>query len=228
MAMRNTRDQQPSESPPCGHCSTRARCLFYELPAQQAEQLMPHVRERAVAVGEYVQMEGECGPTVMVVKLGMFKGMRTAQFDQSRTIMLLGKGRLLGFNSFFRQTATLTVQAITPCRVCEVDTAVLTSATTHHPELGRRVYHCVGSYIECLADWSRVLREDTFLFKLRQALRLIACHEGSSAFRIPSHTELADLLGARRETIARHFTTLIESGRFRKVDRWHGVLLEED
>lgn len=189
---------------------------------------MPHVRERVVAVGEFVQEEGDCGTSVMVVKLGMFKGMRTAQFDQSRTIILLGKGRLLGFHSFFRQSASLSLQALTPCRICEVDTAALTAATAHHPELGRRVYHGVGSYIECLADWSRVLREDTFLFKLSQALRLIASHEGSSAFRIPSHTELADLLGARRETIARHFSALIESGRFRKVDRWHGMLLEDD
>ncbi|MCY1548339.1 hypothetical protein D9M68_844430 [compost metagenome] len=36
------------------------------------------------------------------------------------------------------------------------------------------------------------------------------------------------MLGARRETIARHITLLIETGLFRKIDRWHGILTTSD
>ena len=79
-----------------------------------------------------------------------------------------------------------------------------------------------------MADWSRLLREDSYLAKVCAALHLIAAEEGNHAFRIPSHTELANVLGTRRETVARHIAILIERGLLRKVDRWHGVLTTPD
>ncbi|MBA4266749.1 MAG: hypothetical protein C0453_16855, partial [Comamonadaceae bacterium] len=79
-----------------------------------------------------------------------------------------------------------------------------------------------------MADWSHLLRQESYLTKVCVALHLIAAEEGSQSFRIPSHTELANVLGARRETIARHIGLLIEKGLFRKVDRWHGLLTTAD
>lgn len=208
----------------CEQCMTRGRCVFFGLPAQQAQMLKPHIRERVVSAGECLERQGHQGDTVMVVKVGLVKGMRGASANDAKAIAVLGKGRLLGFNNLFGNSSHLTMAAITPARACEVDVCAVRELAMPHQDFQQAVYRAVGSTFDCIADWSRILREDRYLHKLCQALEMIAREEGSNAFRIPSHVELANLLGSRRETIARHISGLIDKGRFRKVDRWHGVL----
>lgn len=219
------RNAEPVGGPRCEHCSTRARCVFFALPPQHAQLLKSHIRERVVTVGETLECQGDHGQTVMVIKLGLVKGMRGSSGKDNKAIAILGKGRLLGFNNLFRQVSPLTLTAITPTRVCEVDVSAVYSLAMSHQAFRRDVYKAVGSYFDCVADWSRILREDSYLLKLCHALQLIATEEGSNAFRIPSHSELAGVLGSRRETIARHIGALIHRGMFQKVDRWHGMLL---
>lgn len=226
MTLERTRTDSTAEGPHCDHCSTRSRCVFYSLTASQAGQMRPCIRERTVAVGELVQRQGSVGSSVMVVKVGLFKGLRAAPGQEQKAIAILGKGRLLGFNNLYRQPAPLTLVAMTPARICEADVDAVHGLAMVHQQFRQRVYQAVGSYIDCVADWSRILREDSYLRKLCQALHLIANEEGCSAFRIPSHIELANVLGSRRETIARHIGLLIDRGMFRKVDRWHGMLLD--
>jgi CRP-like cAMP-binding protein len=187
--------------------------------------MRPCIQERTVAVGELVQRQGSAGSAVMVVKVGLFKGLRAAPGQEHKAIAILGKGRLLGFNNLYRQPAPLTLAAMTPARVCEAEIDSVHALAMVHQQFRQRVYQAVGSHIDCVADWSRILREDSYLLKLCQALHLIANEEGCTAFRIPSHIELANVLGSRRETIARHIGLLIDRGMFRKVDRWHGMLV---
>lgn len=178
-----------------------------------------------MAVGERLERQGDHGNSVMVIKVGLVKGLRGTPGKDNKAIAIMGKGRLLGFNNLFRHVSPLTLIAITPTCACEVDVSAVFELAMPHQAFRQEVYKAVGSYFDCVADWSRILREDSYLLKLCQALQLIAQEEGSNAFRIPSHIELASVLGSRRETIARHIGALIEKGMFRKVDRWHGVLV---
>lgn len=212
-------------SPPrCEHCSTRGRCLFAVLPQPENERFRALIRERVVAVGESVENQGCHGKTFGVVKVGLLKGVRKNPRDDGKTIALLGKGRLIGSTQPFSQSALLSLVAITPMRICEVDVRAVKDIAMQQPLFQQAIYRTIAAYIGSMADWSRLLREDSFLTKVCVALQLIAVEEGSRAFRIPSHTELANVLGARRETVARHIAILVDKGVFRKVDRWHGVL----
>lgn len=198
--------------------------MLFRLPAAQAKLLKPHIRERIVSAGERLETQGQRGNTVMVVKVGLVKGMRGTSANDDKAIVVLGKGRLLGFSNLFKNPSHLTMTTITPARTCEVDVDAVNELAMPHRDFRQDVFRVLGSTFDCIADWSRILREDSYLQKLCQALELIAREEGCNAFRIPSHVELASLLGSRRETIARNIGVLIDKGVFRKVDRWHGML----
>lgn len=222
------RTTEPNTIPRCDHCSTQGRCLFAKLPRTEHEQFWSSVRERSVAIGETLETQGARMQTMGVIKVGLLKGLRRGPGDMGKPIVLLGKGRLVGFSQPFGQSAILSLVTITPTRVCEVDVQAVRDIAMQHPPFQNAIYKTIGDFIGCMADWSHLLRQESYLTKVCVALHLIAAEEGSQSFRIPSHTELANVLGARRETIARHIGLLIEKGLFRKVDRWHGLLTTAD
>lgn len=222
------RTAEKSNKPLCEHCSTRPRCLLRTLPMPEYEPFWSFARERSVAVGESLETQGTRTQTFGVIKVGLVKGLRKGPDGVFKPIMLMGKGRLVGFTQPFGQAATFTLVPITPTRVCEVDLQAVIEIAMRHPSFQVAIYRLVADFIGHVGDWSHLLRQESYLAKVGGALHLIAAEEGNHAFRIPSHTELAQVLGTRRETIARHIALLIEKGKFTKVDRWHGVLTISD
>lgn len=217
-----------SSRPRCDHCSTQVRCLFVTLSLAEHEEFWALARERTVAVGECLETQGARAQTLGVVKVGLLKGIRKGPGGLDKPIVLLGKGRLVGFTQPFGQASTLSLVTITPTRVCEVDVKAVREIAMLHPPFQQALYKSIAEFMGCMGDWSHLLRQESYLTKVCVALHLIAAEEGNHSFRIPSHTELANVLGARRETIARHIALLIETGLFRKLDRWHGILTTPD
>lgn len=209
----------------CDLCSTRQRCIVSSLPAERIAALQGQIVERAVPLGGQIEEQGLRSLSVKVVKLGLFQGLRRAARGEKRPVCLLGKGHVAGLNNLYRQPAALTLVAITPARVCEIPVRLVDEIAMGDRAFRRCLFQALARYVDNLADWSRVPRGGNVTAQLGEALRLIAHEEGRAAFRIPSHTELARMLGTRRETIARHIGLLIEGGQFVKIDRWHGRLL---
>lgn len=225
------RIQQMAEQgtrPCCEQCSTQVRCPFATLPQTEHEPFWSLARERNVAVGEALETQGTQTQTLSVVKVGLLKGLRRGPGGVSKPILLMGKGRMMGYTQPFGQPATLSLTTITPTRICEVDVQAVRNAVKLHLPFQHAMFKSVAGFLGCMADWSHVLRQESYLAKVCVALHLIAAEEGSQSFRIPSHTELANVLGTRRETVARHITLLIEKGLLKKVDRWHGELTTPD
>ena len=130
----------PGTTPRCDHCSTRGRCLLAVLPTPQYEHFRAQVRERTVAVGEQVETQGAHGQVLGVVKVGLLKGLRRGPGDDGKTIMLAGKGRLIGFTQPFGQTALLSMEAITPTRICEVEAHSVRDIAMAQPQFQQAIY----------------------------------------------------------------------------------------
>ncbi len=210
----------------CDLCSTRQRCIVSGLPAERVGAFQGQIVERAVSLGGQIEEQGLRSLSLKVIKLGLFKGLRrSAGSGEQLPVCLQGKGHVAGLNNLYRQPAALTLVAITPARVCEIPVRLADEIAMAERDFRRCLFQALARYVDNLADWSRVLRGGGVTAQLGEALRLIAHEEGHASFRIPSHTELARILGTRRETIARHIGLLIEDQRFVKTDRWHGRLL---
>lgn len=228
VSKRIKRSTEQSTVPRCEHCSTRSRCLFANVQRTEHEPFWSLVHERTVAPGETLEAQGAGTQALGVIKVGLLKGLRRGLGEIEKPIVLMGKGRLTGFTQPFGQPAVLSLVAITPTRVCEVNVQAVQDVAMRHPTFQNALYKTIGNFVGYIADWSYLVRQESHLNQVCVALHLIAAEEGSLAFRIPSHIELANVLGARRETIARHIALLIEKGLFKKVDRWHGMLTTTD
>lgn len=212
----------------CDLCSTRYRCLLSQAPQEVRERLVPHIVERSIRIGSSIELQGAQSEHLGIIKLGLFKGERLNSPSEGTPVCLLGRGRFVGFASLFKQPATLTLKAVVPARLCQIPIAVLYDSAFVDRTFRQHLYQGVGRYIDTLAEWSRLPREGGISEKLLLALRMIAAEEGSRSFRIPSHSELGLLLGARRESVARHLGYLIERRKIVKIDRWHGILEPTD
>lgn len=208
----------------CDLCSTRYRCLLSQAPQEVRERIAPHIIERPIRIGASIEIQGAQSEHLGIIKLGLFKGERASTLGEGTPVCLLGRGRFAGFSSLFKQPATLTLKAVLPARLCQIPIAILYDSAFVDRGFRQYVYQAVGRYIDTLAEWSRLPREGGISEKLLLALRMIAAEEGSRSFRIPSHSELGLLLGARRESVARHLGYLIERRQIIKIDRWHGIL----
>lgn len=218
---------RPDTKPRCDHCTTRTRCLFGQQAQPEHEQFRSLIQERSLAVGDTLETQNTFGPTLGVIKVGLLKGLRKGPGHQTHPILLMGRGRLVGFTHPFGQPAMFTTVAITPARICEVNVQAVRDFAVLHPPFQQAMYEAIADFLGVMADWSNLLRHSDFLGSVHSALRLIAREEGNQAFRIPNHVELAKLLGARRETIARHIALLIDKGLLKKADRWHAVLAND-
>jgi CRP-like cAMP-binding protein len=211
----------------CELCATRERCLFYSLPVPSSHPVKSKVTERTVDVGETIEVQGARVTKIGVIKMGLIKGMRANRQNDNKAIVLLGRGRVIGLPGVFHMPSQLGFVAALPSRLCELDLTLLNELAAHHNTIQDSLFIHAGVRMDCIMEWSCTLREESHLQRLCNALQLIAIEEGNSAFRIPSHADLASLLGSRRETIARSMATLIRRGKFRKVGRWHGFLTSE-
>lgn len=214
-----SRDAPPS----CTHCLTRHRCVFQSVPGA-ADKLQ--VREFSVRPDSVLEVQGEHQDTLGVIKVGQAKGSRTVTAGKHKAIIFLGRGRVVGLGSAFRHRSPLTLTSLTPMRVCAARAELLHNEALSDERFLAAVVDAAGRFVNCVTDWSGLLREDDFGRRLHRALQMIATEEGSCSFRIPSHAQLADLLGSRRETVSRYLGTLVEQGQLRKLDRWHGVLAD--
>ena len=208
----------------CSQCSTRARCLFSNLSREGHPEFWQSVRERIVEVGEVVERQGSCDQKVAVVKVGILKGIRHGPIGDKKPIFLIGKGRVVGFTQPFGQPSLYDLEVVTKTRLCEIDFQVVRHLAMHQEPFQLGLYERIAEFLGSMADWSHLLRHESFPARLCGALHLIAREEGSPSFRIPSHAVLADLLGTRRETVVRHMALLVERGLFKKIDRWHGAV----
>jgi len=207
--------------PDCERCLNKKHCLFQALPPAALSNVAEHIHQ----AGEKLETQGDYQNTLGVIKVGQVKGLRANAQHESKAVIFLGRGRPVGLGSAFGQHAQLTLVAITAVRVCRVDASLVRNLATMDAEFRKTLQDKAASFVNCLTDWSRILREDDFAVRLDCALQLIAAEGRSASFTMPSHAELADLLGARRETIGRHLTALVAKGRLKRRDRRHFVLV---
>jgi len=211
----------------CDFCSTHPRCIVSHLPVEHLAGLRSRIVERVVPVGRELEVQGAQTDTLKIIKLGLVKGVRLTSRGIGQPVCLQGRGQVVGLSSLHRRPAPLSIIAITSARVCELPVEVAVALGRTESSFSRGLCDAITRFVDNLADWSRILREEGIATQLCQALHLISQEEGIDAFRIPSHVELGRVLGARRETIARHIGALIEQGKFVKIDRWHGRLVRK-
>lgn len=207
--------------PSCASCMARAECVVGRLSVADRVACQALVREQPFSKGSLLEKEGEVATSLRIVKLGMTLQLRTGHDGHVRPVALLGAGQLLGKFGLMGQPNVLTCVATTSGRFCEIDLAALERSGLSTPAFQRQLSLSYVKAYSRLADWAQVMRIEGIQGRLVAALTLLARSQRSLLVRMPSQRVLSQLLGARRETIARALRTLEKSNTLVRRDRWH-------
>ncbi|GAB3192332.1 Crp/Fnr family transcriptional regulator [Hydrogenophaga aquatica] len=208
----------------CDGCVGRTHCPFSVLPAKLLAA--SPVVERAFQKGDVLQVQGEVESVFRVVKVGSFLLKRRGPDRCVRPVALLGSGYMLGLFALASGGNNVTCVATSGGRWCELGVDTLTQAYLGHAEFRSRIAEVYGRTFARVADWSHVTRIRGIVGQVAGALLLLMQTQRSEVVQLPGQAELAELLGTRRETVARVLGQLESQGALVRRDRRHCELRE--
>ncbi len=203
----------------CRDCAIRDTCTLNRLRNEERARIEPQVRERIFHRGDVLLEEGKIASSVRFVKLGIVFGYRRGLDDRSRPIGMVSRGVALGIFGTFEMPSQVTCVALTTVRVCEVPVVDLRDMSTSGSSLLVQISRSVTEMFAALAAWSEAMRLPGTINQLAYVLVLLADASKASMVQLPSHAALAELLGTRRETIARALRLLESEGGIRRLER---------
>lgn len=203
----------------CQDCAIRATCTLNRLGEEDRIRIVPKIRERIFHRGDVLVEEGKLAKAVRFVKLGIVFGYRRGLDGRSRPIGVVSRGGALGIFGAFEMPSQATCVALTTVRACEVPVADLRVMSSCGSGLAVQIGQSVTEMVAALTAWSEAMRLPGVINQLAYMLVLLADANKASVVQLPSHAALAELLGTRRESIARALRSLESEGGIQRHER---------
>lgn len=181
--------------------------------------LQPQIRQRIFHRGDALIEEGEIAHFVRILKLGTAFAYRRGLDGRSRPIGVLARGNAVGIFGVFENPSQASGVAVTTVRVCEISVLALREVSACGSQSLGHLVRAVVANFAAIAAWSEAMRLPGVVNQLAYIAILLADASRSSVVELPSHSALADLLGTRRESIARALRKLDGEGGIRRLDR---------
>jgi CRP/FNR family transcriptional regulator len=215
----NMPTRKSARSVNCQNCAIRDTCALNRLQNEERARIEPMIRERIYHRGDVLLEEGKIAASVRFVKLGTVFGYRKGLDGRSRPIGVVSRGVALGIFSTFEMPNQVTCVALTTVLACEIPVADLRSLSTCGSSLQVQFGRSVAELFAALTAWSEAMRLPGLLNQLAYVLVLLAEASQAPVVQLPSHAALAELLGTRRESIARALRSLESEGGIRRHER---------
>ena len=201
--------------------------IFRHLAPRDADGLVQAMSPRRYAAGQLIVDRDTQPELVCVMRNGTARLFHRDANGRETTIDRLGAGHLFGVTGLLTTDAGgLLVQAETSADVCTVDGRRFLDVVAHWPEaalelalkLGVRVRVADAAMGRMTASGSRA-RLAASLFRLARSGSEAHPGGGVRLRGVPKHAELAEEVGATRETVTRMLARLEDDGYIRRFGR---------
>lgn len=200
--------------------------LFLALDTEAAAALRSSLKERSIAKGETLFLEGEPGDTMFLVIEGKLKLGQTSKDGRESLLAVLGPGEMCGELSLFDPgPRTSTATALTDAIVLSLGQEQLKPWLTGRPELAAALLQALARRLrrtnEAMADlvFSDVPgRVAKALMDLGEKFGEVTA-EGLLVSHDMTQEELAQLVGASRETVNKALADFSQRGWIRLESR---------
>lgn len=213
-----------SESAASSAQTPRASSSFIDLlPAEDRTALIERCSRRALGRRQVLFTLGEPRSAVFILRSGMVKLMRRTRAGNDVIITLCGPGELIGFSGLSGSTTRLaSAQVVEAGEALVIDERDFRSLMASRPAITLAVVETLRWRMEALADsLTDVVSEDVPNRILRLLQRLAAGkgarRDGEWALDLRlTHQELANMIGARRQTVTTAINDLHRGGVLRR------------
>lgn len=193
--------------------------MLGQLGEAERALLEPKIRQRIFHRGDALVEEGRIARFVRILKLGTVFVYRRGLDGGSRPIGVINRGSAFGIFGMFENPNQASGVALTTVRVCEIPVVALRDMSACGSKLLVQVVRAVTGNFAAMAVWSEAMRLSGVTNQLAYVVVLLADATKSSVVELPSQAALAEMLGTRRETIARALRTLDDEGGIRRLER---------
>jgi CRP-like cAMP-binding protein len=200
--------------------------LFADLEPSEIDLLYRRVKTRSCAKGTMILQEEEPGDALFMIVSGRAKVVHLSEDGREIILDMLGQGDFFGEMALLDQEPrSANVTAVEPTEILVLERRAFLNEIEREPKIA----------VKMLAELSRRLRradekiQDLVLLDVygrvaRMLLRLARLHgkpleDGFILTRRPTHQELADMVGASRETVSRVLADLARRGVVRNSGR---------
>jgi len=208
----------------CQHCSLQQHCLLGSLAAAERAELQPLAQQRILYHGEVLADETQVATALRMLKLGTVFIYRRGLDGRSRPIGIMPRGAPLGTLGLFGRPNPATAVAMGTVRICEIRLDALRSALSCSSKLEGNLLDSLVKNVTAMATWSEAMRLPGVIDRLAYMLLLLTDAGLSAALELPNQADLAELLGTRRESIARALHGLAADGDIELGERRHCVV----
>lgn len=203
----------------CRSCAIRQACLLGQVGDTERALVEPQIRQRTFHSGDALVEEGIVAGALLIIKLGTAFAYRRGLDGRSRPIGVIHRGNAFGIFGIFEYRNQASGIAMTTVRACEIPIAAVRDLSECGSKFLVHVLRAVTENFAAMAAWAEAMRLSGVTNQLAYVIVLLAEAAKSPVVELPSHVALAEMLGTRRETIARALRTLDEEGGLRRAER---------
>jgi CRP/FNR family transcriptional regulator len=214
--MNRRADDHPVATPDCFTCQNRDRSEWCILSDGELELFNKAKIVKSYDAGETIYHEGDPCVGIYDLESGV---VAFRKYDLEGNVTLISMaypGRTLGYRSFLEGGNHITsAEAVTPSRVCFIKNSVVRDLIDHNPALSQRFLHRVAKDLGRATE--RYHQELTLSVRQRLLNLLLILNDrygtanesDKATIELPlSRQDLAALIGARPETLARTIQVL--------------------
>ncbi len=188
--------------------------LFQDLSKEEMEVLQRGVREKTFQKGEIINHEGQGCESVFVVVEGKVKLCRTSSAGREQVLEMLDRCDTCACNpGAANWTCPMTAQAATPCKILYFPRADYARLVEQNTKFSRQMSMLFAQRLQRFSALiEQVSLDDVHKRLAKFLLDMLAKNKKAANEKvlfIPfTRQDLAERLGAARETVARHLSQL--------------------
>jgi CRP/FNR family cyclic AMP-dependent transcriptional regulator len=190
--------------------------LFSNLTGHAIEELELIARRRTFAKGAVVIQEGDASDSLYVLISGKAVALRTDDSGRQLVVNRFGPWDYFGEMSFFDRSARCaTVMTKERCEVMMIARSDFLGFVDQHKEI---LWNVINALLAKIRKATEQIQSLAFLDVYGRLARfLIENQDGDGLLKEKfTQQELADVVGASRETVSRIFNELVDGGYIRK------------
>ncbi len=198
----------------CSYCRMQEHLLVNHLTPEQREEMNALCFRIALPQGSAIFRQGNASSGVMVLRRGRAKVTMNSEQDRTIILYMAAPGEILGLSSVISGTTHQTTPvAVEPCELDLVRSEEFLEFLERHQDNFRAALEELSAQHACILDAIRRLSlAPSLLVNLARFLLGLNCPEtGPQIDRIhlrQTQEEIAQQLGATRESVARAFAKL--------------------
>lgn len=204
----------------CFSCQWRERSEWCVLKSDDIQFLDEKKSTRSFRNGEFVFYQGDDCLGVYTVVSGVLAIRKTDSEGHSALVRLRHPGETIGYRDFFSGGVfTTSAQALSEGSLCFIEKSAVQQLLERNPSLGLGFLHQLAVDLQGAED--TILQTVAMPMRTRMAHLLLTLKDrfaevddqGALSMKLPlSRQDIADVLGARPETVARIIHALEDDG----------------